>query len=105
MTQEFGQQMSRDQRSHDIALRKRTMKAIALLSVLLVGACASSVPLTDLRLPKNVSASNVWALLVAGSNGYDNYRHQVGHRCVHPHTSLSLCLRASAFSVAELPPN
>ena len=81
------------------------MKAIALLSVLLVGACASSVPLTDLRLPKNVSASNVWALLVAGSNGYDNYRHQVGHCFVHPHTSLSLCLRASAFSVAELPPN
>ena len=85
------------------------MKAIALLSVLLVGACASSVPLTDLRLPKNVSASNVWALLVAGSNGYDNYRHQVGHCFVHPHTSLSLpqsecvqCCRTAAKLVCKL---
>ena len=59
------------------------MKTLALLFVLLVGAYASSLPLMDLRLPKNVSASNVWALLVAGSNGYDNYRHQVGWPVVH----------------------
>lgn len=65
------------------------MKAFTLLSVLLVGACASSLPLTDLRLPKNVSASNVWALLVAGSNGYDNYRHQAdvchAYQILHAH--------------------
>lgn len=75
------------------------MKTIALFSMLLVGACASSIPLTDLRLPSNVSASNVWALLVAGSNGYDNYRHQVGWPVAHLHRPI--CLGRSAFDMLQ----
>ena len=74
---------SRDHRSHDqagSAVSEGNMKTLALFTVLLMGACATTIPLMDLHLPKNVSASNMWALLVAGSNGYDNYRHQV--RCV-----------------------
>ena len=91
------------------------MKTLALFAVLLVGTYASSIPLMDLNLPKNVSASNVWALLVAGSNGYDNYRHQVRHgvrprrfspareKCIRCHSATNLVckVRFAGFNNAS----
>ena len=58
------------------------MKTIALVFLVVFGGShAAFNPLSKLDIPKNMTAGGkVWALLVAGSNTYMNYRHQVcGH--------------------------
>lgn len=56
------------------------MKAFCIVVLLCVAACCrASRPLTLMQILEGAQAkSNVWALIVAGSNTWDNYRHQVG---------------------------
>lgn len=55
----------------------RTMKVLVLLGVLLCFVeWSTSIP-SDFVFPPLKNGGKNWALLVAGSNGWGNYRHQV----------------------------
>ena len=55
------------------------MKSMFLLLFVVLGTTdAAFTSFSRLNIPTNItSGGKVWALLVAGSNTYENYRHQV----------------------------
>ena len=51
-------------------------KSLLILSILISSSSASLINRLSNDVKENASNGNIWTVLVAGSNGYDNYRHQ-----------------------------
>jgi legumain len=83
----------------------RLLPLALLLSALVLAVAHARAPLLDqtIRLPSQRAAGHEeddsvgtrWAVLIAGSNGYYNYRHQVRAR---PHDSVAVPFRPFAFA-------
>jgi hypothetical protein len=68
----------------------RTLAMIAALALVGVAAAAPTSWDGKSALPANTGGGKNWVLLVAGSNTYDNYRHQSGPMLAFRLSSSSL---------------
>lgn len=51
-------------------------KSLLILSILISSSSASLIERLSNDIEENVPNGDIWVVLVAGSNGYYNYRHQ-----------------------------